>query len=76
MVKNTPEALQKIVENLLLDLYKNHNCWGWDCSDCPLYLREPVCDCWGNMTRCGWLLLATGASKIYEEITIHHLNGF
>jgi len=67
MTKNTPEALQKIVENLLLDLCKHWDCWGWDCSDCPLYLSEPVQDCWGNITRCGWLLLATGASKILRK---------
>jgi len=62
MVKNTPEALQKIVENLLLDLYKNHNCWEWDCSDCPLYLREPVGGLLGKhdplwlVTTCNWSL--------------------
>ena len=64
MTKNTPEALQKIVENLILDLYKHCDCWAWECADCPLYLREPVPDCWGNLTRCGWLLLATASSKI------------
>ena len=67
MVINTPEALQKIVENFLVDLYKHRDCWEWECSDCPLYLREPGQDCWGNMTRCGWLLLASGASKILRK---------
>ena len=67
MVKNTPEALQKIIENLLVDLYKHRDCWEWECSDCPFYLRESVRDCWGNTTRCDWLLLATGASKILRK---------
>ena len=67
MTKNTPEALQKIVENLLDDLLKHKDCWGWDCSVCPLYLQEPAGTARGNMTRCGWSLLTSATYKILRN---------
>ena len=91
MTKNTPEAMKKVVEKLVVDLEQIQDCSEWDCSDCPLNLREPVPDCWGepnpvrlvtprnrftgvctiiidgNLTRCGWLLLATASSKILRK---------
>ncbi len=67
MTKNTPDQMQKIVENLLVDLHKYDDCSLWDCSDCPLHLDEPVVDSWGDDTQCGWLLLKTATWKILRE---------
>ena len=37
---NTPEALQKIVEKLVVDLFKNDDCDNWECEECPFHLKE------------------------------------
>lgn len=65
--KNNPEALQKIVENLLADLLQNHDCSKMSCCDCPLHLRHPVEDSWGAVTQCGWLVLVTASLMILRK---------
>ena len=67
MVKNTPEELQKVVENLLIDLEKTHDCSEWECEDCPLYLKEIEDDPRYGRHTCGWLLLKSATSKILRK---------
>ena len=67
MAKNTPEELQKVVENLLIDLEKTDDCSGWDCSECPLYLKELEDDPRYGRHTCGWLLLKSATSKILRK---------
>ncbi|MDD3898967.1 MAG: hypothetical protein PHE82_08495 [Syntrophomonadaceae bacterium] len=64
MTKNTPEALQKIAENLLADLEQNDDCSEWDCDSCPFGLKEVEEDPRYGAHTCGWLLLKCAASKI------------
>ena len=67
MTKNTPEALEKIAENLLLELYKNDDCDGWPCSECPMRLEEIEEDPRYGRHNCGWLLLKSATSKILRK---------
>ena len=64
MTKNSPEALQELVEKLDIDLEQKQNCSGWECDECPLQLKEPLVDSWGEVSQCGWLLLKTATSVI------------
>lgn len=67
MTKNSPEALQQLVEKILTDLEKNENCAGWECYECPLHLKEAVEDSWGDVTQCGWVLLKSATSMILRK---------
>jgi len=67
MVKNTPEGLQKIDENLILDLYKNHECDNWKCEECPFHLKEVEEDPYYGKHTCGWLLLRSATRKIMRK---------
>jgi len=67
MTKNTPEALQKIAENLLAYLEQNQDCSEWECSECPFRLKEPEEDPRYGIHKCGWLLLKSKASKILRK---------
>ena len=64
---NTPEALQKIVENLLIDLFKHDGCDNWECEECPLYLKEVEEDPYYGKHTCGWLLLRSATRKIMRK---------
>ena len=67
MVKNTPEELQEVVDNLLVELLKNDDCSEWECEDCPLYLKEIEDDPRYGRHTCGWLLLKSATSKILRK---------
>ena len=67
MVKNTPEAMQKIDENLILVLYKNHDCDNWKCEECPFHLKEVEEDPYYGKHTCGWLLLRSATRKITRK---------
>ena len=67
MTKNTPEALKKIAEKLLVELYKNDDCDGWPCSECPMRLKEIEEDPRYGTHNCGWLLLKSATSKILRK---------
>ena len=64
MTINTRKALREMVEKFEADLEQKHNCSGWECDDCPLQLKEPLVDSWGEVTHCGWLLLKSATSVI------------
>jgi len=64
MVKNTPEELQKVAENMLVELIKNYDCYGWDCDSCPFALKELEEDPRYGKHTCGWLLLKSATVKI------------
>ena len=64
MTKNTPEALQKIVENLLIDLEQYQDCSEWECEECPFYLKQIEDDPRYGRHTCGWLLLKSATRKI------------
>jgi hypothetical protein len=64
MTKNTPKALKKIAEKLLVDLEKNNDCSEWDCSECPFRLNEIEEDPRYGLHNCGWFLLKSATSKI------------
>ena len=64
---NTPEALQKIVDKLVVDLFKNDDCSEWECEECPLYLTEIVEDPRYGRHTCGWLLLRSTTRKIMRK---------
>ena len=71
MTKNSPEALQKIVENLVIDLEQNQDCSEWECVECPFWIEhieeEPAV--WKTHM---WLANTYNWSlKDFEEITIH-----
>ena len=67
MIKNSPEVLQEMVEKLQADLEQKGNCTGWECYECPLHLKEPLLDSWGDVTQCGWILLKTATSTILRR---------
>ena len=64
---NTPEALQKIVDKLVVDLFKNDDCDNWNCDECPLYLKEVEEDPYYGEHTCGWLLLRSATRKIMRK---------
>lgn len=64
---NNPEALQKIVENLVVDLYKNDDCDNWECEECPFHLKEVEEDPYYGKHTCGWLLLRSATRKIMRK---------
>ena len=64
MVKNTPEAMQRVVEKLIIDILLYEDCSDWDCSECPCYLKESVEDPRYGTHNCGWLLLESAIIKI------------
>lgn len=67
MTKNTPEAMQKLVETLLIDLEKTADCSEWDCTECPFSLKETEEDPVYGIHNCGWLLLKSATSKILRK---------
>ena len=67
MAKNNPEALQKIAENLLIDLEKTADCSDWECEDCPFRLKEVQEDPDFGAHLCGWLLLKSATLKILRK---------
>ena len=67
MTVNTPEDLQELVENLLIDLELNNDCSEWDCSECPFRLKEAEDDPRYGLHQCGWLLLKSATSKILRK---------
>ena len=67
MTKNTPEELQKVAENLLVELLKNDDCSEWECSECPFKLKEPEYYPRYGLHTCGWLLLKSATSKILRK---------
>jgi len=67
MTKNTPEALQKIVENLVVDLFKIDDCYNWECEECPFHLKEVEEDPYYGKHKCGWLLLRSATRKIMRK---------
>jgi hypothetical protein len=62
MAKNSPEALQKILENLLIDLEQNQDCSEWDCSKCPYRLEVYVEDPRYGTLKCSWIFLKSSHS--------------
>ena len=64
MVKNSPQVLQKIVENLLIDLEQYQDCSEWECEECPLWLKHIEDDSRYGRHACGWLLLKSATRKI------------
>jgi len=67
MTKNTPEALQKLANNLFIALEKTADCSGWDCSECPFNLKKIEYDSLHGRHHCGWLLLKSATSKILRK---------
>ena len=74
-MKNNPEALQELAENLLdaleqnllVALEQNNDCSEWDCSKCPYRLEVIVEDPrYGNLN-CSWLLINSATSKILRK---------
>ncbi len=64
---NTPETLQKFAENLLAELDQTVDCAVWDCSECPLDLKETEeYSCHGKHN-CGWLLLEEATLKLLRK---------
>ena len=64
---NTPEALQKIVDKLVVDLFKNDDCDNWECEECPFRLKEVEEDPYYGKHTCGWLLLRSATRKIMTK---------
>ena len=64
MVKNTPEALKEMVANLQAALEISEDCSGWDCSECPLCLKNDEEDPQYGTHNCGWYLLKSTTLKI------------
>ena len=67
MTKNTPEALQKIVEKLVVDLEQNQDCDNWECEECPFHLKEVEEDPHYGEHTCGWFLLKSATRKIMRK---------
>ena len=64
---NTPEALQKIVDKLVVDLFKNDDCDNWECEECPFHLNEIEEDPHYGKHTCGWFLLKSATRKIMRK---------
>lgn len=62
MTKNTPEAVQEVLERLLTQNQDVLDCTEWECSECPFYLNEK--DNRYGTFNCGWLLLKSVTLKI------------
>ena len=67
MTKNTPEAMEEVVEKLLIDLKQHQDCREWECSECPFFLSEREFDPRYGGHYCGWLLLKSVTSKILRK---------
>ena len=67
MIKNTPEALQEVVEKLLTQNQDVLDCTEWECSECPFFLTEREVDPRYGGHYCGWLLLKSVTSKILRK---------
>ena len=67
MTKNITEELQKLAENLLIDLEKTADCSEQECSECPFALKEVEEDPHYGAHMCGWLLLKSATSKILRK---------
>ena len=67
MTKNSPEALQKIVEKLVVDLEQNQDCDDWECEECPFWLKHVEDDPRYGKHTCGWLLLKSATRKILRK---------
>jgi hypothetical protein len=67
MTKNTPEAMKKLVENLVVDLYENDDCDNLECEECPFHLKEVEEDPHYGEHTCGWLLLRSATRKIMRK---------
>ena len=67
MVQNTPEAMQKVIEKLLIDLEYYQDCTEWDCDSCPLFLKVIEEDPRYGRHNCGWLLLKSATMKILRR---------
>ena len=67
MVKNSPEALKELAENLLDFLEQNDNCSKWYCSECPFEFKMIEEDPRYGKFKCGWLHLKSAASKIMTK---------
>ena len=67
MTKNSPEAMQEVVEKLLFDLKQYQDCSDWECEECPCFLTEIVEDPRYGRHNCGWLLLKSATSKIMRR---------
>ena len=68
MTKNTPEAMKKVVEKLIVDLEQIQDCYcsEWECEECPFHFTEIVEDLYYAST-CGWLLLKSVSRKIMRK---------
>ena len=64
---NTPEALQKIVDKLVVDLEQNNDCDNWECEECPFWLKQVEDDPRYGKHTCGWLLLRSATRKILRK---------
>jgi hypothetical protein len=70
MIKNSLEALQEMLEKLLVDLEQNNDCSEWDCSKCPYRLDVYVEDPRYGILKCSWILLKSSGSKILRRQSI------
>ena len=67
MTKNTPEAMEEVVKNLLVTLEQIKDCSEWDCDSCPLFLNMIEEDPRYGRHNCGWLLLKSATMKILKS---------
>jgi acetone carboxylase gamma subunit len=67
MTKNTTEAMQEVVKNLLVALEQIKDCSELDCDSCPLLLNVIEEDPRYGRHNCGWLLLKSATSKIMRR---------
>lgn len=67
MTKNTPENLEEIIVNLLIDLEQNDDCSEWECEECPFRLKEVEDDPRYGLHTCGWFLLKSATRKILRK---------
>ena len=69
MTKNTPEAMKKVVEKLIVDLEQIQDCYcsEWECEECPFHFTEIVEDPYYGKHTCGWFLLKSATRKIMRK---------
>ena len=69
MTKNTPEAMKKVVEKLIVDLEQIQDCYcsDWECEECPFHFTEIVEDPYYGKHACGWLLLISATRNIMRK---------
>ena len=66
-MKNNPELIRQIAENLIAELDKHSDCSERVCAKCPFLIKVTDEDPRHGTHNCGWFLLKSATSKILRK---------